>query len=545
MKLPLGTSRLIVLAVIGFLFTSIFPAAAFNVKDFGAEGDGVTDDTTAFAAAYAAAVDAGGGTVFVPAGTYVINNLELAGAGGNGIGVNLQGASKDSTTLICNLTTSYLLRLGATSGPPFKGKISNLRITRAAGTPGVATMGISAAHFAYLVIEDVIIDRHGVGLKTSEGWSSFDLGLTLSRIQIHSSIIHLWLKDVAETFINDSNFGVNGGETVDPIVLVQFEGITNDVRIHKSQFIPRAATVAAAAFKWINTPADNGGMYRFYDINIENALTGFQSDSTTFRINDLHVTGSRLTQNGKLFDFHANTQLLNISILNNSAMKSDIPSTLTGALMSRFCGNNMNGGLTFAGGDWIVSGNTFTTDSNYTGTFRSLVLTNNALIFNGTVAIKLNVTGTGKIMQSGNVADFADFSNPQPFTHIAGIPPKVSGVNLKAVGNYPVFVVPTGKNFIFKEAFAVITAVSGYNSAVLPQIIVDAGHGNPFLGVSSADSFFSTTGNSLPIRPLTGGGYSIAKAGQTVRVLSNAANPSTTLTATVYIFGEFVDAEVF
>src|SRR6266699_3799365 len=40
-----------------------------NVKDFGATGDGSTDDTTAIQNTINAAIDAGGGTVYFPAAT--------------------------------------------------------------------------------------------------------------------------------------------------------------------------------------------------------------------------------------------------------------------------------------------------------------------------------------------------------------------------------------------------------------------------------------------------------------------------------------------
>ena len=45
--------------------------AVFNVKDFGAKGDGVTDDTAAINAGAAAAV-AVGGTIVIPPATYKI-----------------------------------------------------------------------------------------------------------------------------------------------------------------------------------------------------------------------------------------------------------------------------------------------------------------------------------------------------------------------------------------------------------------------------------------------------------------------------------------
>lgn len=49
-------------------------AAEFHVKDFGARGDGETDDTAAFQQALDAAGEAGGGVVTVPAGNYRIES---------------------------------------------------------------------------------------------------------------------------------------------------------------------------------------------------------------------------------------------------------------------------------------------------------------------------------------------------------------------------------------------------------------------------------------------------------------------------------------
>lgn len=64
-------------------------AKVFNVLSYGATGDGTTDDTSAIQAALNAAEAAGGGTVFLPKGTYQISTaLKLPS------GVVLQGAGR-------------------------------------------------------------------------------------------------------------------------------------------------------------------------------------------------------------------------------------------------------------------------------------------------------------------------------------------------------------------------------------------------------------------------------------------------------------------
>jgi hypothetical protein len=50
----------------------------FNGRDFGAQGDGLTDDAPAIRAAIAAAKAAGGGTINFPPGTYLLDSFDPA-----------------------------------------------------------------------------------------------------------------------------------------------------------------------------------------------------------------------------------------------------------------------------------------------------------------------------------------------------------------------------------------------------------------------------------------------------------------------------------
>src|SRR6185437_5135803 len=71
-------------------------AGVYNVRDYGAVGDGVTDDGPAVRAALAAAFAAGGGAVYLPAGVYNC-----------GVGANAENGSFLAVGFIGPNTTLY------------------------------------------------------------------------------------------------------------------------------------------------------------------------------------------------------------------------------------------------------------------------------------------------------------------------------------------------------------------------------------------------------------------------------------------------------
>jgi hypothetical protein len=79
-----------------------------NVKDYGATGDGVADDTAALNAAFSAVTALGGGEVVLPAGTYRITGQLTPGAN-----VSIRG-SGIGTTLIDGSAATYTAGFGST-----------------------------------------------------------------------------------------------------------------------------------------------------------------------------------------------------------------------------------------------------------------------------------------------------------------------------------------------------------------------------------------------------------------------------------------------
>lgn len=64
--------------------TTPAPAATYNVMNYGAKGDGVTNDAPAFRLAVTAASNAGGGIVYVPAGSYRFTTVDPYNSGVEG-----------------------------------------------------------------------------------------------------------------------------------------------------------------------------------------------------------------------------------------------------------------------------------------------------------------------------------------------------------------------------------------------------------------------------------------------------------------------------
>jgi hypothetical protein len=77
-------------------------AQVFNVKDYGAVGNGSTDDTTAIQAAITAAMTAGGGLVYIPAGTFLVTNTLTVGASD----IRVEGQGHVRSRIIFNPTSA-------------------------------------------------------------------------------------------------------------------------------------------------------------------------------------------------------------------------------------------------------------------------------------------------------------------------------------------------------------------------------------------------------------------------------------------------------
>lgn len=143
----------------------------FNVKNYGAVGDGVTDDKAAFVAAFTAAEAAGGHrVVYAPAGTYNISDgLSLSGFSsvlhGDGAGYT---AAPTGTVLKATAQTGPVLDLtGFLQASSFRGRQTFRGFAVVGDNTADATkvksgikLGVDAP-YGSLVFEDIVIGQTG------------------------------------------------------------------------------------------------------------------------------------------------------------------------------------------------------------------------------------------------------------------------------------------------------------------------------------------------------------------------------------------------
>ncbi|HVF42488.1 MAG TPA: carboxypeptidase regulatory-like domain-containing protein, partial [Pyrinomonadaceae bacterium] len=172
-------------------------AASLNLKDFGAAGDGVTDDGPALQAALDALAAAGGGTLFVPEGRYAVLTPVAKSFAGTGASVTIQGVPSGTTVAPpdasatelargLNLKSEFLPRTGAGAMLVLVGlRAAAFKDLAFVGTPGV--VADAAYTFVLFDIDDASVEHcEFYGLSSSIHGS--DVAAVRSRLRIRQSV---------------------------------------------------------------------------------------------------------------------------------------------------------------------------------------------------------------------------------------------------------------------------------------------------------------------------------------------------------------------
>jgi hypothetical protein len=301
-----------------------------SVKDFGAVGDGVTDDTTAIQNAVNAAEllvvnrHYGGVSVFFPSGAYKISstitiqetNIPQNGAGN---GITLVGEGKTSSSIIANNPNFDLVSfVGSQTRSYYGGGVKNLgfiaigNATAGALVRMYRTIGSSIDDVQFdggyenLVLDgcaDLLISNfYGVDISRTSGTiSSF---IRFKATQFLCSDVHLVNAQIKpNTYVPDYSIIVNGSDGIYVSNGHQFGGL---------RFEPQSvgASQATASTYWSNwyfdsspannilfignsNSADKFSNHRFVSCDMRDAQRGITIDSNT-DLKNIIISDSRI-----------------------------------------------------------------------------------------------------------------------------------------------------------------------------------------------------------------------------------------------------------
>lgn len=199
----------------------VFPADAdvLNVRDFGAKGDGVTDDTAAIQAALNAYPN-GMRIIYLPNGTYLVSNTLIWPAGTPGTGNDykntiVQGQSQNGVVIrLRNGTAGFsntgnpkaVIFTGPAPAQRFGNSIRNLTVDTGTGNPGAIGIQFNASNQGSM---------RQVTIRSGDGQGVTGLGMNFA-----DEIGPLLIKDVT---VDGFQYGIQSGYTVNSQT---FESIT-------------------------------------------------------------------------------------------------------------------------------------------------------------------------------------------------------------------------------------------------------------------------------------------------------------------------------
>ena len=377
-----------------------------SVKDFGAVGDGATDDTAAIQNALNYMGALGGGTVYFPPGQYVhalvnvdYDNTIIQGAG-----------SKSGGTVLLYPTSTNGIVIRALNGCG----VRNLKMA----PDGTATNGAAISCLAQdafspqnrLQFDSLVLEGCWIGLAV---WPNAN-GAQVTRCNfVNCSQIAMLAGNISPGTV--SNFLIQGNAFSGPLaggaVQLRLDTATG-CRVVGNRFTGDAFHIALAP----QAPTTNTGGLTISGNTFQdwNSISIRIVETGVVKINDVAITGNSM----------ANTRLAA-----NSGIYIDTPSqgghiAVTGNVI-RLTGTNENGIYVADGNEVTVVGNAIQGPGAGLNGVRIGPVTNNVIVASNSIAgfgtPVLNDSAGNGVLVSGNVTDYGVF-NVNPSGNICQLP---------------------------------------------------------------------------------------------------------------------------
>jgi|GEM_PF-637203 len=266
-----------------------------SVKDFGAKGDGVTNDTAAIQKAINEA-SSKNVTLTIPAGTYVVasqlevkNNTRISGYGATlymapqqSAVANILWSNPDAYITNVTLEGLTLQSQNTIAGTEYyaNSMISNVQ--------GMFFQGISN-----LTIKDVSMDSMYVGLKMGQSGSTRNQGITVSNLKIDRTGMPIQVSGTNDLTMIDSILNANSGGTK-WLHAAYIRGDNSNFLFRNVEFNNApGGGIAVAGNEKFPTPPDH---IVFENCRVKNSVVGMHinTGANNVTIKGLTITGSGL-----------------------------------------------------------------------------------------------------------------------------------------------------------------------------------------------------------------------------------------------------------
>jgi hypothetical protein len=252
-----------------------------SVKDFGAVGDGVTDDVAAIDAGIAYLISAGGGTLYFPAGEYAISTDTVNGIKiENAAGITLCGAGQLATTI---------KNLAANPGHTISIFNSNNICIEDLTVDGNRLNQVSSGHgirgenVDKLTIQNVTVQQtysYGIGLQDGD----------FKNVRIHNVNIEYTGADGIDCKNIDSGPGTGNENLFISNISVKQWGLRNDLNVQAAIDLRGAWELSNVFVREPGATDCHGIRFRFGEPgDLANGLGGHRSKLSNFYI-DLGTT---------------------------------------------------------------------------------------------------------------------------------------------------------------------------------------------------------------------------------------------------------------
>lgn len=359
--------------------------STFNVRDYGAKGDGTTDDSAAFVAALAAA-GVSGGVVHVPIGTYQIKQtlyiptrVRVEGEGYNSLIRADAAATLDTYSAG---TKKKFIQLGPSDGTLAFGTVLRGVKVNAGGlaaTTAVYTSNIQENCGVY----DCAISGYTADGFRAEGLSGLPQNFTLEDLHINAGI--------------ESGGGVASGNGIS-LSAVPW------CRIQRVSVVPNnAVTQTNRSGVWIAA----GGV-RIQSLHVENHTHGVQNDASNVTVDDLSC--GNVTNMIDIVQFSGAATVIRASgLVKSTGVTRAINNEITSVLITAPPVEYTYGGTVYADSVTLPSGDT---DSKYAPQIAAIVCPLPDLrLFNASAAYTANDAKGMRVVvpRSGTLTDLSVF----------------------------------------------------------------------------------------------------------------------------------------